>query len=91
MTDQPYESHVADVTETIVRANDEFLFEEQVEKAGTQSGYVKFIGCYFGLVEEDSIFALSEPCVIFLMTVVMLCFVHNPLLYEDYIHEWEYT
>ena len=58
---------------------------------GTKGGYLKFLGCYFGLVGEDSPYTLSEPCVLWLHVIVMLCIVHNSLLYGDYHHEFEWT
>ena len=56
-----------------------------------KGGYLKLIGCYFGLVEEDSPYSLSEPCILWMFVIAMLCAVHNSLLYGEYHHEFEWT
>ena len=60
------------------------------DETAATGGYLKFVGRYFGLVDEDSPFALSGPCVLWLHIVLMLCCVHNVLLFDSYHHEFEY-
>ena len=65
--------------------------EQQSGAINRNGGYLKFVGRYFGLLEEDSRFTLSEPCVLAIHIFLMLAIVHNPLLWDSYHHEFEHT
>ena len=82
---------VGDVTGEGIDGANASLLDEHIETMVAKGGYLKFFGCYFGLVDEDGPYTLSEPCVLWLFIVAMLCVVHNVLLFDDYHHEFEYT
>ena len=42
------------------------------------------------MVSHDSPLQLSEPCVLLLHIIVVLCFTYNPLLYGSYVHEFDH-
>lgn len=63
---------------------------QELDFKHTNKGYLKFLGCFCGLLSEDSPYALSEPFILFMHIIVMLCFAHNVLLFDSYHHEFEY-
>jgi len=53
-------------------------------------GLLKFVGTYGGIIEHDNMFALSQPCILYLFIFFMLCIIHNVLLFDSYHHEFDY-